>query len=63
MLNVLCLNEFFNRLFFVQDDKLVFDLSFRDCLNVMNRLEMRVAMPSFFNGKKQFDVRDVNRSR
>ena len=50
-------------IFFVQGDKLVLDRSFRDCLNVMNGLGMEVAMPSFLNGKKQFDVDDANRSR
>ncbi|CAF4189825.1 unnamed protein product [Rotaria sordida] len=59
---------FFNNMedvlnWFEEEDKLVVDRGFRDCLNMMNRLGIEVAMPSFLNGKKQFDVGDANRSR
>ena len=55
--------NFSTSIFFVQGDQLVLDRDFRNCLNVMNGLGMKVAMPSFLNEKKQFDVGDVNRSR
>ena len=55
--------NFSTRICFAQDDKLVLDHGFRDCLNIMNGLGMEVTMLSFLNGKKQFDVGNVNRSR
>ena len=48
---------------FILPHPLVLDRGFRDCLNVMNGLGMDVAMLSFLNGKKQFDVGNVNASR
>ena len=55
--------NFSTSIYFAQGDKLVLDHGFRDCLNIMNGLGMEVAMSSLLNGKKQFDVGNVNRSR
>lgn len=42
---------------------LVLDRGFRDCIDVMEKFGIEVAMPSFLHGKRQFDVSDANHSR
>ncbi len=51
--------DFSTSIFLVQDNVLVVDREFRDCLDAMERVGMEVAMPSFL----QFSCRYAKKKR
>ncbi|CAF4911820.1 unnamed protein product [Rotaria socialis] len=48
---------------YIQDDVIVVDRGFRDCVNAMEDLGLNVVFPPFLNGRKQFTTMAANQSR
>ncbi|CAF4607848.1 unnamed protein product [Rotaria socialis] len=46
-----------------EDDVIVVDRGFRDCVNAMEDLGLNVVFPPFLNGRKQFTTTAANQSR